>query len=153
MVLQVPRDCFHPRIRNSGACASQRKAQRGAESSREDLDFAAANGEPVISHSAGNRGRTLDDVEPVHLRTRRFDFPPISEIAGIADAGCAIVEKIAIEGDDHGRLIESVHGIHIAAKGHPRSLTRRVVAAWFVRIPLCLRELHQQGAHLRGQGW
>src|SRR5205807_3487737 len=60
MVLQVPRDCFHPRIRNSGACASQRKAKRGAESSREDLDFAAANGEPVISHSADRKSTRLN---------------------------------------------------------------------------------------------
>ena len=161
MALQVPRHRFQPWIRPSfrntsgktgSACAPQWKAKSSGESSCEDLDFAAANRKPMIGHRAGNRRRALDHIKSIHLRLRCFDSAPIREIARVPDAGCAVMEKIAIERNDHGRLIESIYGIHIAAKGQPRALMCRIVAAGFVRIPFCIRELLEQRLHLRGKG-
>src|SRR5260370_29406544 len=103
----------------------------------------------MIGHGAGNRRRTLDDVQPIHLRAGRLDTAPIREIARVTNARRAIGEKIAVERDDNGGLIEAIDRIHIVPEGEPRSRVCPVVAARFVRLPLWTWELCEQGSHLR----
>src|SRR5215471_1586282 len=106
----------------------------------------------MVGLHAGGGGRTLGDIQAVHLV---WLLAAAHEVAGIADESrepCSRKE-ITIQRDHNIGGGEFVLRIIIAAKGHLRADTSAVAMHRVVTMPPRLRISLLDGLHLRSKCW
>ncbi len=157
--LQVLRNRRHP-PRDVG-CARTRHARplRGSarcgapgaygpcQFPRHVLDLGSRDRQAVVRLGAGQRGRALDRIEPVHLLVVVGDSPARGEVLRITHRARAAGQEVGVERDDHVSLLEVVEG---PARRRLRAECGRA-GDWIVLVPTGLRLVAKDACQHLGQ--
>ena len=126
------RDAGSRQARGSGRGRS--KACR--EGREEGGDLPALETEPMIRHGSRQRVDPFNGVEPVHRATRGSRTPSGREASRVTDHLRVGQERVGVEGEDDGRLIEPEHEVEVAPRGGPQAREPVLVADRLVGRPV-----------------
>ena len=73
----------------------------------------------MIRHGSRQRVDPFNGVEPVHLATRGSRASAGGEASHVTDHLGVGQERIGVEGEDDGRLIDPEHEVDVAPHGGP----------------------------------
>ena len=156
MLLQVARHDPRPLRQRCGRLARHlvlcKDPQLPRYSVGERCHHAGPQRQAVISHSPGERGRALNDVQTIHGRMPSPNLAFRREVAGIAQTPRTRREKVGLECEDNVSLVEAVESIDRLAKGKACSRTGRIAGHRFILVPPSQGKRGTQGVELRGEG-
>ena len=118
------------------ACGSGRGRNEACREGREEGgDLPALETEPMIRHGPRQRVDPFDGVEPVHRATRDSRTSSGGEASRVTDHLGVGQERVGVEGEDDGRLIDPEHEVEVAPRGGPQSREPVLVADRLVGRP------------------
>ena len=147
--LEVLHEGGHPRVIDT---ALDTQAEPRRHRPGEPLDGGAAQREPVVGGRARQRGRALDDVEPVHLRLLRVDLASRGILAHEPEAGGMARHEVGLEAQDDVGGLEPVLGLHRLAERQSRACADVVAVDGLPAHPPRLGQLGSERLPLRGEG-
>ena len=136
------------------ACGSGRGRNKACREGREEGgDQPALETEPMIRHGSRQRVDPFNGVKSVHRATRGARTSSGREASRVTDHLGVGQERVGVEGEDDGRLIEPEHEVEVAPRGGPQAREPVLVADRLVRRPDRLR-IAGRGTRMPGApGW
>src|SRR5260370_20664955 len=105
----------------------------------------------MIRGRAGNAGRRLNHIEPVHRVVRASELAAPRKFSRVTDVSRAAAQEIRIERKDDVSFFRAVNRVEVAAKRKLGALARTVADSGLPLVPLGLRKKRQERLNLRGQ--
>ena len=120
-----------------GSCLGRSKAC--SERCEEGSDLPALEAKPMIRHGSRQGVHPFDGVQAVHRPASGSRAPSGREAARVTDHLGVGQERVGVEGEDDGRLIEPEHEVEVAPRCGPQTREPVLVADRLVGRPDCPR--------------
>ena len=151
MRLEILGDRRDPGRLVAGIAARARDTDGRGDRARQGLDVGRTPGQPVIRLRAGQRGRALHRIQPVHRLALFGDAPAVREVAGVTHHPWTGGQEVGIEREDDVSLVEVVERLGGPAGGLLRAGAGAVTGNRVVLVPLGLRIRLENGRDELGQ--